>query len=211
MTRAEKRRLRKLNLVYCFLLAAAMVAAAFLSVGAAVNDQIPPADADAGTPEPVILTAMTSPTVTWTHWVRYPVPLEDDLQRYIGEICSRYHVPTEMVMALMDPESGYDAGAIGDSGQSFGLMQVWATEHTGRCIELECYNLLNPYQNVLVGVDFLAELWDSYGNWEQALSFYHGEGGDLPSAYADDILAKAEILAEGASIETLMVAGGAGQ
>lgn len=200
-----------MNAIYYAALTGIMVAAVALSVGAAVDDQLPKEAADDGRNEPVILTAMTSPTVTWTHWVRYPVPLDDDLQRYIAEVCSRYHVPTEMVMALMDPESGYDAGAIGDSGQSFGLMQVWATEHTGRCIELECYNLLNPYQNVLVGVDFLAELWDSYGNWEQALSFYHGEGGDLPSAYADDILAKAEILAEGASIETLMVAGGAGQ
>ena len=149
-----------------------------------------------------ILLPDVTPVPAPTAWVRYPVPLEDSLQRYIWEVCKEYGVPAELVLAIMEPESGYDPSAIGDSGQSYGLMQMWASEHTDRCIRLNCYNLLDERQSVLAGVDFLAELWASYGNWEQALSFYHGEGGETPCDYANDILAKAEILEESASIET---------
>lgn len=153
-------------------------------------------------PEPVIMTAVTPPTVTAEPWVRYDVPLEDELQQYIGQVCREYNVPTELVMAIMDPESGYDPTVIGDSGQSFGLMQVWASEHTDLCIELNCYNLLEPRQNVLAGVNILAELisWGYGVDW--ALSFYHGEGGELPSGYADRVLDRAEYLAESAMVVT---------
>lgn len=153
-------------------------------------------------PEPVIMTAVTPPTVTAEPWVRYDVPIEDELQRYIGQLCRDYNVPSELVMAVIDAESGHDPGAIGDSGQSFGLMQMWASEHTARCIRLNCYNLLEPRQNVLAGIDFLAELREIFGSWEKALSFYHGEGGELPSVYADAVLDRAEYLAESAMVVT---------
>lgn len=133
-------------------------------------------------------------------WVRYDVPLEDELQQYIGQVCRDYGVPTEIVLAVIDAESDHDAGAIGDGGRSYGLMQIMASEHTARCVRLNCYNLLDERQNVLAGVDFLAELWADYGDWGQALRFYHGEAIDEPSAYADAVLARAEILAEGAVI-----------
>jgi len=152
-----------------------------------------------------IRTERLSPDVTSvpapTAWVRYPVPLEDELQRYIGQVCQDYGVPAELVLAVIDSESDFQAGEIGDSGASYGLMQVMASEHTERCVRLNCYNLLDPRQNIRAGVDFLAALFATYGNWEQALSFYHGESGELPSVYADTVLARAEVLAESAVVE----------
>lgn len=152
-------------------------------------------------PEPVILTAVTPPTETTEPWVRYDVPLDNDLQKYVGQVCRDYGVPTEIVMAIIDLESDYQPDKIGDGGRSYGLMQIYAAQHTERCVALGAVNLLDPRQNVRAGVDFLAELLDM-GSMEWALSYYNGGGGALPWPYADEVLARAEVLAEGAVVMT---------
>lgn len=132
-------------------------------------------------------------------WVRYNVPLDDSLQQYIEEQCKEYGVPSPIVMAVIGVESNFDPNCKGDvvDGyyQSFGLMQIYAKEHYDRCIRLNAYNLLDPYQNVRVGIDFLAELIDIYdGDWDKALSFYNN---DDTGRYAEKVQAYAECLAEG--------------
>ena len=149
---------------------------------------------------PVIMTAVTPPTELREPWVRYDVPLDDDLQQYIGQVCREYGVPTEIVMAIIDMESDYQADRIGDGGRSYGLMQIYASQHTERCVELGAVNLLDPRQNILAGVDFLAELLD-IGPMDWALSFYNGGGGELPWPYADAVMDRAEILDESAVLE----------
>lgn len=157
------------------------------------------AAAEEPAPEPVIMTAVTPPTVTAEPWVRYDVPLEDELQQYIGQVCREYGVPTEIVMAIIDMESDYQPDRIGDGGRSYGLMQIYAAQHTERCVELGAVNLLDPRQNILTGVDFLAELLD-IGPMDWALSFYNGGGGELPWPYADAVMDRAEYLAESAMV-----------
>lgn len=146
------------------------------------------------TPEPT-----PPPTPLPETWTRYDVPLSDDLQRYTAEVCRTYNVPVALVLAVMDAESDFQEDAISEDGCDYGLMQVRAAEHTARCIRLNTYNLLDARQNILTGVDFLAELigW-GYGV-EYALSFYHGDGGG-PSSYARDVLAEAERIAESATL-----------
>lgn len=153
-----------------------------------------------------ILLPDVTPVPAPTAWVRYPVPLEDDLQRYIGQVCRDYGVPTSVVFAVMEAETGgtFDPELKGDmyDGQyrSFGLMQVMAAEHTDRCVRLNAYNLLDAKQNIRVGVDFLAELLAYYdGDYTAALSFYNC---DSTGDYAELVLSRAEILAESASLET---------
>lgn len=137
-------------------------------------------------------------------WARYDVPLEDDLQRYIGEVCRRYEVPTAVVMAIIDYESDCDPTLIGDSGNSYGLMQIYASQHTERCIRLNCYNLLDPRQNVLAGIDYLAELMATGHDMDWVLSWYNGHGGE-PCGYAVAVLTEAERLLE--SVQTATESG----
>jgi hypothetical protein len=132
-------------------------------------------------------------------FVRYPVPLDDDLQRYIVKTCFEYEISPCLVFALIGAESGYDAAAIGDNGKSFGLMQILASEHTDRCIRLGATNLLDPYQNVKVGIDFLAELMDTGNGLDWALRFYHGEQ-DETSDYPMTIQRNAECIMEGVQV-----------
>ena len=56
-------------------------------------------------------------------------------------------------------------------------------------------NLLDPYQNVMVGIDFLAELLDM-GSLEWALEFYSGGNPD----YAEIVKASAEMISEGVMV-----------
>lgn len=145
------------------------------------------------TPEP------TAPPVE--PWMRYPVPLDDELQKYIEIKCAEYGVDAPIVFAMIGVESGYNPAAVGDNGHSIGLMQIWQDIHTDRMQRLCAADLRDPYQNVLVGIDLLAELMD-YGNGlDWALSFYNGHGGE-PCEYAVTVQRNAECLLEGAMLVT---------
>lgn len=103
----------------------------------------------------------------------YDVPLEDDLQVYIATLCEEHHIEPEVVIGLIEKESTFNASAEGDNGNSLGLMQIQPRWHRERMERLECDNLLDPYQNVKVGVDILAELIEDYGDLERALMVYN--------------------------------------
>ena len=103
----------------------------------------------------------------------YEVPLSEDLQLYIYELSERYSVPMELIIAVIAQESNYDAGAIGDNGNSVGLMQVQYHQHVDRITEFNVTDLTNPYENVLVGVDYLAECIGK-GGLEWGLMAYNG-------------------------------------
>lgn len=137
-----------------------------------------------------------------TSWARYSVPLDDDLQRYIEDLCIEHEIPASIVFAVIETETHgtFDTNSMGDPVdgyyRSFGLMQILESEHHDRCLRLNAYNLLDPYQNVRVGIDYLAELigpnWYD-GDWKGALSFYNG---DSTGTYAKKVLNRAEQLAE---------------
>ena len=132
-------------------------------------------------------------------WVRYDVPLDDDLQKYIYKLCSEYKVDPALVMAVIEVESGFDPEKSGDGGKSLGLMQIYSTQHTERCIRLDAWNLFEPKANVRVGIDFLSELMATGHDIEWCLSWYNGHGGDS-CEYSKTVLNRAEIISESAMI-----------
>lgn len=107
-------------------------------------------------------------------YATYNVPLDYDLQLYIIQTCEELNIDAGVVMAMIFYESSYQADAIGDGGNSLGLMQIQERWHKERMKRLDVTNLLHPYQNVTVGIDILAELLDEYdGNVEMALMAYN--------------------------------------
>lgn len=126
----------------------------------------------------------------------YDVPLEDELQLHIIETCEAYEVDPAIVLAMIWRESRYNAGAVGDSGNSLGLMQIQPYWHGRRMERLGCEDLLDPYQNVVVGIDYLAESIDRYdGDVAKALVAYNaGHYNGIVTAYAESVLEKAEEL-----------------
>lgn len=103
----------------------------------------------------------------------YNVPLDYELQDYIRELCNECNVDMPLVLAIIGQESNYDASAIGDDGQSQGLMQIQQRWHSSRMERLNVTDLMNPRQNVTVGVDLLAELISEEKGWEWAVTAYN--------------------------------------
>lgn len=124
----------------------------------------------------------------------YDVPLDKELQLHIIETCEAYDVDPAIVLAMIWRESRYHADSVGDGGNSLGLMQVQPYRHSGRMKRLGCEDLLDPYQNVVVGIDYLAESIDRYdGDIAKALVAYNaGHYNGTITEYAQDVLEKAE-------------------
>lgn len=139
----------------------------------------------------------------------YPVPLDTELQSHVIRVCRTYQIDPAIVFAIISCESSFDPNAMGDNGQSYGLMQVKASNHRERISKLGVNDLLDPYQNVLVGIDYLAELIDEYDNLSMALVAYNAgctgayngwfSVGRYESSYSKTVLHKAQLLWEGVS------------
>lgn len=105
----------------------------------------------------------------------YPgIPLEDGFQDYIAGLCRSYGVPMPLVLAVIARESDFDANLVDDNGQSYGLMQIQPQWHRERMKRLGVIDLLDPAQNVQVGIDYLSELLDLGKGEEYAVMFYNG-------------------------------------
>lgn len=120
--------------------------------------------------------------------VYFDVPLDKDLQNHIMDICEERNIDPRVAFAMIKCESGFRAEATGDSGNSLGLMQIQPRWHYARMEKLGCDNLLDPYQNVTVGLDLFGDLLNHYGNVEHALMAYNGGG-----SYANEMIAAGQI------------------
>lgn len=148
--------------------------------------------------EPVIPEAPVAPP----QLAYYDIPLSKDLQSHIFQICESRNIDPDIVIAMIYRESTYRDWLIGDGGDSFGLMQIQPKWHKPRMDKLGCTDLLDPYQNVTVGIDYLADLLEQGGSIEWALMAYNG-GPDYANKkaaqgviteYAKSVLQKAEEL-----------------
>lgn len=128
----------------------------------------------------------------------WDVPLEEDLQLFIVQLCENHHIEPSIVIAIIQRESSYRADVIGDNGEAFGLMQIWSKWHQERMNKLGVTDLLDPYQNVTVGVDYLAEMIDRGNGLEWALMAYNagatGANKGQGSTYAAEVLEISESL-----------------
>ena len=112
-----------------------------------------------------IATGVTEPTeeATESNVALYDVPLDEALQLHIISEAVEHDIDPAIIIAMAYKESTYRADAIGDNGNSYGLLQIQKKWHKKRMEKLGCTDLLDPYQNVTVGVDYLAEQINRYG------------------------------------------------
>lgn len=108
----------------------------------------------------------------------YNVNLDKDLQKHIISLCEENGIDPSIIIAMAWVESGHRVNAIGDSGNSLGLLQIMPRWNYDRMKRLECNDLLDPYQNITVGVDILAEKLNKFGDISMALMAYNaGDAG----------------------------------
>lgn len=139
----------------------------------------------------------------------YNVPLDHGLQCFIISLCEEHHIDPAVVVSMIRTESNYDIKAVGDNGKAFGLMQIQPKWHQDRMDKLGVTDLHNPYENVMVGVDYLHELLTDYygGNLEKALIAYNAgvvganklyfSQGIYSNKYSKSVLGEIEKLTEG--------------
>ena len=126
----------------------------------------------------------------------YDVPLDDDLQLHIIEEAVEHGIDPAIIIAMAYKESTYNPKAIGDSGNSYGLLQIQPKWHKKRMERLGCTDLLDPYQNVTVAVDYLADQIERYGgSVAKGLTAYNkGHYAGTVTKYAKTVMALAEEL-----------------
>lgn len=112
---------------------------------------------------------------------------------YIEVIAEEKNICPELIEAIIEQESSWDPKA--KNGDCIGLMQVSLKWHRDRMERLGVSDLLDPYDNILVGIDYLAELFEKYEDPALVLMIYNGdckfprclETGEM-SEYASKIL-----------------------
>lgn len=119
---------------------------------------------------------------------KYDVPLDDDLVLHIIDIADINNIDPELILAIIKQESNFDASAMGDNGNSYGLMQVQKRYHEERMQRLYCTDLLNPYENIIVGADIISQKLRSGKGLEWALMAYNGG-----NPYANNMLQDGKI------------------
>lgn len=114
------------------------------------------------------------------------VQAETPKQRdYIEETAESYGISPKLVKAIIKVESGGDANAVGDNGNSVGLMQIQPRYHAQRLKEGE--SLLDPKVNVRVGCEILSEIMDKYGTLDEVLTVYNAGHDTGSREYANRV------------------------
>lgn len=115
---------------------------------------------------------------------------------YLEHVCEQKAICPELVQAIIETESNWDPEA--RNGDCVGLMQISEKWHQDRMERLGVTDLTDPYDNILVGVDYLQELTRRYVDQAMVLMIYNGdsrawkfwETGEM-SEYARKILERA--------------------
>lgn len=120
------------------------------------------------------------------------IPLSEELQKHVFDVAEVYKVDPYIIFAMIERESDYKLDAVGDGGDSQGLMQVQIKWHKSRMDKLGVTDLLEPYGNIQVGVDFLAECFYSTHDYTYALVKYNSGQAGPASKYSIYVINRAE-------------------
>lgn len=130
----------------------------------------------------------------------FDVPLSEEIQDCIFEECEKKNIKPEMVVSIIERESQFDEKCVGDSGRSKGLMQIQERWHSERMQQLDCSDLMDAKQNIIVGIDYLAELQERNPDETWILMAYNGGASYANkmvkqgkcSSYAEEVLKNME-------------------
>lgn len=126
----------------------------------------------------------------------YDVPLDEELQLHIISEAEFHGIDPAIIFAMAFYESTYRTDAVNGGGYTLGLLQVQPRWHKKRMERLDCDDLLDPFQNVTVAVDYLAEQIDRYdGDLAKGITAYNkGHYAGKITYYAKAVMKKAEEL-----------------
>ena len=122
----------------------------------------------------------------------------EEWRDYIEIVAADYNICPELIEAVIERESSWRPDVV--NGSCIGLMQINPEYHAERMERLGVEDLLDPYDNILVGTDFLAELFREYGDIYAVLMYYNAGYDGLRAwragEYSDYAVSVAERSAE---------------
>lgn len=128
--------------------------------------------------------------------------LPEVVQAYLWDLCEQRGIDYYIALAVIEVESNYFYDVIGDAGASKGYMQIQEKWHKDRMEAEGVEDLLNPYGNIRVGLNFLQDISNrAYGDWNYILMSYNmGEAeciryydnGIYSTAYSRLVLKRAQ-------------------
>lgn len=137
------------------------------------------------TEEPVI-----DETLIEEDYFNEQIPLNRDEQELLWDACEEFGVPYALALGLIETETNF-RNITGDNGNSSGYMQIQRRFHGDRMDRLGVTDLMDPGGNFRVGLDFLTEQYNKYGDWGIALTVYNN--GSYPgyiTNYANVVLTR---------------------
>lgn len=112
------------------------------------------------------------------------------INSYVRDICEDYpRVNENLVKAVIWHESGYISDAVNYDGSCVGLMQVSPYWNSIRAEKLGVDDFMDPYSNILVGVDCLDYYLQRY-DLKLSLMLYGMEHKKARSFYRDGVTPK---------------------
>lgn len=91
-----------------------------------------------------------------------------EVKTIVSELCAKYGMDTNLVMAVIDVESGFNADAVSSAGAQ-GLMQIMP--ETGR--DLALGDPFDPQDNIDAGIRYLRQLMDAFPDRRHAVAAYN--------------------------------------
>lgn len=126
------------------------------------------------------------------------IQLDTEMQEWIWNYCNDKNISPALVMAIIERESSCNSACIGDYGNSFGYMQIYKKWHIDRMEKLGVTDLLDGKQNIMVGVDYLLELFSENSDATWVLNAYNGgrsySNRKSDTDYSVDVLDRSAVL-----------------
>lgn len=91
-----------------------------------------------------------------------------EVEAIVHQLCARHGVDKNLVMAVIDVESGFNADAVSTAGAQ-GLMQIMPA--TGKDLDLD--DPFNPTENIDAGIRYLRQLLDKFSDKRLAIAAYN--------------------------------------
>ena len=99
--------------------------------------------------------------------------VSNEVKQICNEIGNQYGICPELLIAIIEKESAGNPNA--ENNGCKGLMQIYEKYPTDRMTRLGVTNLYDERSNILVGTDYIRELFEKYNDVATVLMVYHGE------------------------------------
>ena len=146
----------------------------------------------------LIILMLAALLLIWSITVEAEQSQLEEWRDYIEIVAADYNICPELIEAVIEQESSWRPDAV--NGSCTGLMQINPEYHAERMERLGVEDLLDPGDNILVGTDFMAELFREYGDIYAVLMYYNAGYDGLRAwragEYSDYAVSVAERSAE---------------